>query len=296
MRARASDEYESILELIPADFSNPADTLEEVRAKFDMVHFQDPGPDVVVESGLHGLWVRSVDAGADPDDDRVVLWAHSGGFVTSPGDACAFWGGFVARECGLPALIVDWPLAPEVVFPAQIEMLAAAHDAIVAAGTPPERVVFMGDSCGGGMAIATMLLQRERGRPQPAAFVGMGGWYDLAAADVEGAGDDPFVNADWLRRRGRDYVGPGGDPSDPLASVVHADLSGLPPMLLQTGEVDPCLAGARTLAAHAEAVGIDARLDVVPGVAQGFQGMAGVPEAAAAWARARTFIDQRVPR
>ena len=186
MRSRASDEFEAVLELIPADFSNPADSLDEVRAKFDLVHFQDIGPGVSSEVDEYGIWLR-------PDgvtDDRVMLWAHSGGFVTSPGDACAFWGGFVARRCGLAALVVDYSLAPEARFPTQLEELAAAHDSLLDEGVDPARVVFGGDSCGGGMAVATMLLQRERDRPMPGAFVGMGGWYDLVAADVSGPGED----------------------------------------------------------------------------------------------------------
>jgi monoterpene epsilon-lactone hydrolase len=290
-RERASDEYEAILGLIPGDFSDPADSLPEIRAKFDIVHYQDVGPDVSVVPDRHGLWVK-------PDhqvDDRMMLWVHSGGFVTSPGDACAFWGGFVARHCGIPTLLVDYSLAPEATFPTQVGELADAHDALLDRGTDPQRIVFGGDSCGGGMAVAAMLHQRQRGCPQPAAFVGMGGWYDLLAADTTGPGHDPFVNLDWLRLRARDYVGPFGDPADPLASVVNADLSGLPPMLLQTGEVDACLPGAETLALNARQVGVDVVMDVTPGVAQGFQGMTGVPEAAAAWVATRRFIDSHAP-
>lgn len=290
VRARASDQYEAILDLIPPDFSNPADSLAEIRAKFDLVHFQDVGPGVSAETDPHGIWLRP----DHPSGDRVMLWAHSGGFVTSPGDACAFWGGFVARSCGLPTLIVDYSLAPESHFPTQLDELAAAYDSLLDAGVEPQRIVFGGDSCGGGMAVATMVLLRDHGRPLPAAFVGMGGWYDLVAAGIAAPGDDPFVNPDWLRLRARDYVGPSGDPAHPLVSVVNADLTGLPPLLLQTGEVDPCLPGARAIADHARTVGVEAVVDVVAGVAQGFQGMAGVPEAVAAWSRARDFIDARV--
>ena len=291
MRSRGSDEYEAILELIPANWSDPSDSLEVIRAKFAMVHGQDPGAGVRVEPDDHGVWVRPEGA----HDDRVALFAHGGGFVTSPCDSYTFWGAHVARHCGLPTLIVEYRLAPETVFPGQLDDLVAAHDALLRSGTDPARIVFVGDSCGGGLAVATMLRQRERGRPLPAAFVGAGGWYDLEATAVDGPGADPFVDPDWLRCRGRDYVGPSGDPAHPLASVVHADPTGLPPLLLQTGEVDPCLPGARTLAENAIRCGGSATVDVVAAVAQGFQGMAGIPEAEQAWARIRTFIDTHAP-
>jgi monoterpene epsilon-lactone hydrolase len=292
VRSRGSDEYEAIVALVPPDFSDPTDSLAEIRAKFDMVHGLDPGDGVIVQPADGGVWVRPADPG---DEDRVVLFVHGGGFVTSPAASYAFWGAHVARHCGLPTFIAEYRLAPETVWPAQLDDVAAAHDALIADGVDPARIVFMGDSCGGGMAVATMVRQRDRGRPLPAAFVGLGGWYDLEATGVDASTADPFVDAQWLRLRGRDYVGPDGDPSDPLASVVNASLSTLPPMLLQTGEVDPCLAGARVLARNAERDGVDATVAVVAAVAQGFQGMAGVvPEADAAWSVVADFIDSVV--
>jgi len=290
MRARGSDEYEAIVELIPDDFSNPADSLTEIRAKFDFVHGQPVGDGVSVEETPDGLWIR-------PDgttDDRVVLFAHSGGFVTSTAAMCAFWAAIAARECGLAVFVVDYSLAPEARFPTQLDELAEAHEALLAAGHDPARMVFMGDSCGGGMAVALMVRQRDAGRPLPAAFVGFGGWYDLDATGVDSVtNEDPFVDPEWLRLRARDYVGADGDPAHPLASVVNADLSRLPPMLLQTGEVDPCLPGARRLA---DLAGPTAELDVVPAVAQGFQGMGThIPEVAAAWRTTRDWIDRLVP-
>ncbi|MEM7139729.1 MAG: alpha/beta hydrolase fold domain-containing protein [Actinomycetota bacterium] len=289
-RTRGSDEYEAILEFIPSDFSNPADSLEEIRAKFDLVHGQPVGDGVLVEEHPLGLWVRPQ---AD-HDDRVVLFAHSGGFVTSTAAMCAFWAAVVARECGLGVFVVEYSLAPETVFPTQLDELVAAHEMLLADGHDPTRTLFMGDSCGGGMALATMVRQRESGRPLPAAFVGFGGWYDLLAEDVSAVdNEDPFVDPDWMRLRARDYVGPDGDPAHPHASVVNADLAGLPPMLLQTGEVDPCLPGARLLAARADA---PVTIDVVLAVAQGFQGMGThIPEVAAAWATVRAWVDERVP-
>jgi acetyl esterase/lipase len=223
----------------------------------------------------------------------VVPFAHSGGFVTSTAAMCAFWAAIVARECGLPVFVVDYSLAPEARFPVQLDELVAAHEMPLERGHAPARMIFMGDSCGGGMAIATMLRQRDAGRPLPAAFAGFGGWYDLVADGVDAAdNEDPFVNPDCMRLRAGDYLGE-VDPAHPHASVVNADLSGLPPMLLQTGEVDPCLPGARVVAEGTDAV---ATVDVVPAVAQGFQGMGThIPEVAAAWATVRQWVDEVVP-
>ena len=108
MRARGSDEYESIVALIPDDFSNPSDSLAEIRAKFDFVHGQPVGDGVMIEDHELGLWVRP----DGPHDDRVVRFAHSGGFVTSTAAMCAFWAAIVARECNLAVFLAEYSLAP----------------------------------------------------------------------------------------------------------------------------------------------------------------------------------------
>lgn len=287
-RAQGSEEYETIVSFIPDDFSNPADSLAEIRAKFDFVHGQPAGDGVVLEETPGGVWVRPTEG----HDDRVVFFVHSGGFVTSTAAMCAFWAANVARECGLAVFVAEYSLAPEHHFPTQLDELAAAYGGLLADGTDPGRTLFMGDSCGGGMALALMTRLRDDDSPLPAAFVGFGGWYDLVAAGIEGSGDDPFVNPDWMRLRAQDYVGPNGDPAAPLVSPVNAALHGLPPMLLQTGEVDPCRFGAERVAAGADS----ATIDIVPAVAQGFQGMGThIPEVVEAWHTVAAWVDDQVP-
>ena len=299
MAGGASEAYEAILALVPLDFSDPGDPLERIRAKFAEVHGLDPGPGVDVVAHDRGVEVRPETSTDDEPslDDRVVFFVHGGGFVTSPARDYTFWAAHVARRCGLATLVAEYRLAPETRFPDQLDDLDAAFDELIAGGHAPSRVVVMGDSCGGGMGLATLVRRRDRGLVPAGAFVGLGGWYDLEANDVDGPTGDPFVHPDWLRLRGRDYVGPDGDPAHPHASVVHADHVGMPPMLLQTGDLDPCLPGASRLAAAAIEAGVAVTVDVVPGVAQGFQGMADlVPEADRAWRSVAGFIERHVPR
>ena len=101
--------------------------------------------------------------------------------MTSTATMCAFWAAIVARECNLAVFVVGYSLASEARFPAQLDELTASHEALLVDGHDPARMIFMGDSCGGGMAAATMLRQREAGRPLPAAFVGFAGWRGFAA-------------------------------------------------------------------------------------------------------------------
>ena len=287
----ASDEYEALAPLLPDDFSNPDDDLATVRAKFAEVHGHDPGEGVVVEaapSGL-GVWVRP--DGADPHG--TIFFVHGGGFVTSDADSYAFYGAALVRATGWQTFIAEYPLAPESVFPSQLDALAEAFAAEVASVEGP--VVLMGDSCGGGMAVATAVRSWQV-RERAAGIVSLCGWFDLLATGdsaIHPIGRDPFLDPAWLRLRGRDYVGPDGDPAGPEASVVHADLAGLPPLLLHAGQVDRCRSDAEALAERARAAGVSADLTIWPGMPHGFHGMAGViPEADAALCEVRDWINR----
>jgi acetyl esterase/lipase len=87
-----------------------------------------------------------------------------------------------------------------------------------------------------------------------------------------------------------------GDLRDPLVSPVHADLTGLPPLFLQVGEVDLTRDEALTLAANAGRVGVEVTLEVVPGMIHGFQGLAnaGIPEAIAALRRVGDYVERQL--
>lgn len=293
--ADGSDEYRQLAEILPDDFSDPADSLEEIRAKFDLVHGHSIGADVEEEITTTGIWVRPEHA---PRVDAVVFFVHGGGFVTSPAATYTFYAANIARACRTEVFVAEYRLAPETVHPGQTDDLLAAYRQVVERHDPA-RIVFMGDSCGGGMALATIIAARDRGLPTPAGFVGLCGWFDLEATGesaTDPTGRDPFLDAEWLRLRGRDYVGPDGDPAAPEVSPLHADPRRLPPMLLHAGAFDRCRSDAERLAARVDGVGGHAELVVWPGMPHGFHGLVGaVPEADRAMAAVADFIVAQTP-
>jgi acetyl esterase/lipase len=197
-------------------------------------------------------------------------------------------------------LLVDYRLAPEHRFPAALEDCVTAVRGVIASGTRPHRLGLIGDSCGGGLVVSTLLRLRDAGDPLPALGVTLGGWFDLEAtgeAAVNPTGVDPFIDPEWLRRRGRDYVGQDGDPRDPLASPIHANLADLPPLFLQVGQIDVTRDDATRLATRAARQGVAVTLDVWPQMIHGFQGLAaaGLPEAVAALEQVGAFVRARIP-
>ena len=117
-------------------------------------------------------------------------------------------------------------------------------------------------------------------------------------AGARSPGHDPFLTPEWVRNRGHDYLQGQLDLDDPRVSPAYADLSGLPPMLIQIGECDTVAAGAQRLAEQGERCGVAVTTEHWPGMVQGWQGLAnaGVPEAIEAWRSIRRYIDRHVAR
>ncbi len=135
-----------------------------------------------------------------------------------------------------------------------------------------------------------------QGLAPPACFLSISGWFDVSVPDpVEGGGQprDPFLTAAWVRNRGREYAAGQVALDDPRLSPVYADLTGLPPLYLPAGQYDTLRKDTEALARAATDAGVSVTAESWPGMVHGWQGLvsAGVPEAVAAFARARAFLD-----
>ncbi|MBL8673368.1 MAG: alpha/beta hydrolase, partial [Rhodospirillales bacterium] len=174
----------------------------------------------------------------------------------------------IARAAGIAAVVPEYRLAPENAFPAAVDDALAVYRAVLDGGVAPARVAIAGDSAGGGLTVALMLAARAAGLPMPAAGVCISPWTDMTAAGAshrDKADVDPLVKGPDLARW-RDAYLAGADTRTPLASPLHADLAGLPPLLIQVGGDEVLLDDSRELALRAKAAGIDARLEEWPGM------------------------------
>jgi epsilon-lactone hydrolase len=254
-----------------------------------------------------GTVARPVDAGGVPAEwvsvpnsrpDQVMVYLHGGSYSIGSSRTHRALAAQIARAAGLRALVLDYRLAPEHIFPAPVEDATAAYRWLLAQGIAPERAVIAGDSAGGGLTLAAALALRDAGDPLPAALVCISPWTDLAAtgASVKTRAQlDPEIAADAIAPAGLRYVGPGGDPRAPLASPLYADLRGLPPTLIQVGDHEVLLDDSTRLAERARAAGVAVTLEVWPEMWHVFEAMAGyLPEADRAIAQIGSFMRARL--
>jgi len=288
----------AVIDGMPTDFAGPDDDAATVRAQMAPLHGHPLQASTTVRIGTAGGvrcgWLST--SACRPDRGTAVFF-HGGGFVSCDLEAYLFYAEYIADQLRIPVVTIDYRLAPEHRFPAAIDDCTAAYTGLLEDRLDPKRTIFVGDSCGGGLALATAQAARHAEGTAPAGIICLSGWVDL---DTQGygpdgpAGPDPFITEGFVRSRARDYLGPDGDLHDPRASPARGELSGLPPLLLQVGEVDVCRLDAEALAVAARDVGSDVRLDVVDGGIHGIQGLINieVPEAVEAWASTAQFADE----
>jgi epsilon-lactone hydrolase len=284
-----------MLALIPPDFADPGADYLQVRATLAPFHGHPVPLDIDVRDGsLGGVnvgWYTRAD-GTVPDD-TVVFHCHGGGLVSCPLPTYHFYGAMLVEQLGRRVVMPDYRLAPEDPFPAALDDCRRAYEGVLESGIAPGRLVVMGDSCGGGLALAALLAARDRGLPMPSCFVSVSGWFDLSVAAPADAGFDPFLTPEWVRNRGRDYTAGIVELTDPRVSPAFADLHDLCPLYLPVAEHDTLREGVFKLAAAATRSGVEVTLESFPGAVHGWQGLvaAGVPEAKHAWHRIAQYIE-----
>jgi acetyl esterase/lipase len=279
--------------------SEPPDVpLSVQRQEWEAAAAQAPLPPGAAVSpadagGVPGVWVR----GPEAAEQTALLYVHGGGFTTGSSITHRELAARLCLASGAPVLLIDYRLAPEHPFPAGLEDVAASYRWLLARGLRPERIAIGGDSAGACLAVAALVLLRERGVALPAAGVLISPWLDLALTGPSlqsRAAIDPLCSRASLGRAAAAYLA-GADPAAPLASPLYADLEGFPPFLVQVGDHEVLLSDSTRFAERARAAGVEVALEVWEELWHVWHGWAAaLPEGRRAIERMGVFIRQRL--
>jgi epsilon-lactone hydrolase len=278
-------------------FPAGSDVNEQRRLLRELLSSQPLPAEVTVTAATLG-GVPTAEITVDGIDARhVVLYFHGGVYVMGDAFLAAELASQVGRRIQAKAVSVDYRLAPEHPYPAAVDDALAAYEGLLDDGIAPSGIVLAGESAGGGLAVATLVNARDRGLPMPAAALVMSPYADLtlAGASIDARGPaDPLLSREALEARIGDYTA-GQDPALALISPVFADLSGLPPLIIQAGTHEVLLDDAVRLAQRAVAADVQVTLDIVPGVPHVFQAYHPIlDEAEAALDRAGRFLSAQL--
>lgn len=259
-----SEQLHTLVEMLRSRPALAELSIDEQRVNFEQMASLFPvSADVVREpvdaGGVPAEWIAAPGA----TNDRAVLYLHGGGYMLGSINTHREMISRLSRAAGARALAVNYRLAPEHPYPAAVEDSTAAYRWLLSAGLDPARLVIAGESAGGGLTVATLVALRDAGEPLPAAGVCLSSWVDLECLGqsmTTKAEVDPIAQREPILEMAKAYLG-SAHPRTPLAAPLYADLTGLPPLLIQVGTAEVLLDDSTRLAERAKSAGVNVTLE-----------------------------------
>ncbi len=245
------------------------------------------------ENGIKGEWVWW----EGQTDNHVIFYLHGGGYIACSPEQYRPFTAELARQAKARVFALAYRLAPEYRFPAPVEDATNAYRWLLQQGVDPSKLVIGGDSAGGGLAVATLVALRDAGQSLPALAFCFSPWTDLAgtgASYVINDRRDPMFYGASIKGSAEVYLH-GASATDPLASPLYADLTGLPPLHAFVSNTEVLFDDAVGLVAKAERCGVTAKLHIAdrqPHVWPIFVGL--IPEAPQTIREVVGLIDRHV--
>ena len=218
----------------------------------------------ITDSGLGVRIYHPLGADGSAEGLPVLIYFHGGGFVLCDLDSHDSCCRRLANGAGAVVVSVDYRLAPEFPFPAALDDAWVATEWVARnvreLGGDPARLVLAGDSAGGNLAAVVAMIARDRGGPSIAFQVLI---YPVVDQRRKSSVESPHtasgvLTAEHMQWFTEQYLGPDGDRTNVLASPILADLAGLPPAHVVTGEEDPLCEEDEEFARKLNAAGVPA--------------------------------------
>lgn len=239
----------------------------------------------------------------DDFSSNVILQFHGGAYVIGLIDIYRDIAVRYAQISDAAVLSVDYRIAPEYSYPAALEDALIAWEWLLSQGYSEDRIIVVGDSAGGNLALAMVAKLRDEGRALPKAVVCMSPWADLAAqgdsyitkrhldpmfgtpnGKEDNLEEDPGLFASYAQ---------GVSEYDKYLSPVYGEFNDFPPMLIQVGTYEVLESDSLTVYKKAAMQGVDVRLTRYEGMFHVFQLFGNIiPESRLAWTQVEEFLHE----
>ncbi len=213
----------------------------------------------------------------------VIVYYHGGGWVIANKDVYDGGARGLSKQAKAIVVSVDYRLAPEAKFPAAWDDSLAAYKWVAANAASlngdPKKLALAGESAGGNLSIATAVAAKKANLQMPLAIVAVypvGQTGDLATPSyVDSATAKPLNKAmiGWFVDK---LLAKPEDKTDTRLDLVHADLSGLPPVTIINAQIDPLRSDGDLLTTALKKAGVEVDHKIYDGVTHEFFGAAAV--------------------
>ena len=225
----------------------------------------------------------------------TILYFHGGGYVLCSPRTHRELTSRMALFTGARCVVPSYRLAPEDPYPAAVDDCVAAYEALLSEGTDPERLLLAGDSAGGGLVLAVMQRLRSARLPMPCGAILLSPWVDPTAegGTLEENLAYDYLMPSMLAMASSMYVGT-GHMKDPQICLLEADLKGLPPLLVQSGDAEIFHTQHQDFVARAQEAHVEVEFETFPGMVHVFQMFGFLPQSRVALKSIKAFVQSRV--
>lgn len=241
-------------------------------------------------AGMKAEWVTPDNL----ENDRVIMYIHGGAYNHGSIKSHRNITTRLALECKCKVLSFEYRLAPEFPFPAALEDSVQVYSYLRLSGIAADRIVFCGDSAGGGLTLATLVRLRDNNIPLPMAAVCFSPWADLEAAHPDmpkKSSKDPMIDIKAIRIWGKKYAD--GMLQHPLAAPKYASFENICPVLIQVGEDEILYYDTISILEKFDNAGVLYRVEQYEEMIHVYQMFAGfLPQADFSLNNVATFIDE----
>ncbi len=189
---------------------------------------------------------------------KHIFYLHGGAYVAQPLPEHWLFLQHIAQQTGATITVPIYPKAPNHQYQESFDKITAIFTQLLGQINPDE-MVLMGDSAGGGFALALAQLCKEKGLPQPGNIILMSPWLDVSMSNpgIPALEDvDPLLGTSYLLAAAQAYAGE-ADLTDPLLSPIYGSIEGLGKITLFVGTHELFLDDCRKFKHMAEQQGID---------------------------------------
>lgn len=247
---------------------NPRVSVATQRKRLDLLRFT-PMPGGIKEhtTKLAGIDTRQL---TPTPCHGAILYLHGGAYCTGSADSHREMVARIARSTEREAFILNYRLAPEHPYPAALDDALAAYIDLL---SRHQDIVLIGDSAGGGLAMALAERLSQTHYAQPNAMILLSPWCDLTCSGATIETNrylDPMLHPDWLTTSAAMYAGT-SNPKEPGVSPLFGNMNGYPRTLIQVGSDEILLSDATRAKAKLDEAGTEVTLQVYEGMWHVFQ-------------------------
>ena len=213
-------------------------------------------------------------------NSRVMLYLHGGGYTFGSYVSHRAFVSKLCKKLHLQAYTINYRLAPEDPFPAGLDDAFFAYKWLLEEKSiPSENIIVMGDSAGGGLALALLVRIGKQNLPQPKAAICLSPWTDLTMTSETlktKVDEEPFFNVKNIESGALAYTGT-ASPENPEVSPIFGDFKGFPPIFIQVGTREVLLNDSLVIAEKMRKQGVSVTVDLHEGMFHAFLFFSAMP-------------------